>query len=77
MIENTTFAPTALTQNPSGFGVPAGMRTGMPVCGHAAGSALTAAVAISGSTTGAVVRDRQLAGKAYLPGTSAWRPPTC
>ncbi len=53
---------------PSGFG--------MPVCGHAVGASFV------GLVTTSVVRDRQAAIKgdmgliAYVPGTSAWRPPS-
>jgi len=56
---------------------------GMPICGHAVEATF------AGSTTGAtttVVRDRRAATKgdmgpvsaavAYVPGTSAWRPPS-
>ena len=52
---------------PSGFG--------MPICGHAF------ARTTAGFGTTSVVRERQAAvkgdmGLAYVPGTSAWRPPS-
>ena len=56
---------------PSGFG--------MPICGHLPQTSPANSVAF-GTTT--VVRDRQAAVKgdmglaAYVPGTSAWRPPS-
>lgn len=52
---------------------------GMPVSGHARGSATVCATGIGTS----VVRDRNAvlgtdeAIKGYFPGNTAWRPPTC
>jgi len=59
---------------------PAGL--GMPVCAHLVQSAVSAA------TTGVDARDRRIVwgakpesgegfAVAYIPGTSAWRPPIC
>ena len=56
---------------PSGFG--------MPICGHL--PRVSACRRACGLGTTSVVRDRQAAAKgdmglAYVPGTSAWRPPS-
>ncbi len=57
---------------------------GMPISGHAFGTATPAAEARTATTL--VVRDRAVKAiqgavmgfaQSYFPGTSAWRPPTC
>jgi hypothetical protein len=63
-------------QIPSGFG--------MPMSGHAFGAGMTAGtttvsrerVTVIAGVKGAVKADRVLT-QSYLPGNSAWRPPTC
>ena len=68
---NTNTIKTAV-QIPSGFG--------MPACGHAFPVSVLPATAFA---TTSVVRDRQATAAkgdmgliAYVPGTSAWRPPS-
>jgi hypothetical protein len=68
---NTNIIETAV-QIPSGFG--------MPACGHAF---RVTALPATGLATTSVVRDRQATAAkgdmgliAYVPGTSAWRPPS-
>ncbi|GAA4371161.1 hypothetical protein [Nocardioides caricicola] len=68
-------------QTPSAFG--------MPICGHAFTVSARAAEAGNAATTKLVMRDRVAViadsfgddnrglAQSYVPGTSAWSPPTC
>ena len=70
---------TATAQIPSGFA--------MPACGHASfratGLPMTAGVVVRGrqedSVLCAAIDGKSVAVRttAYIPGTTAWRPPTC